>query len=60
MSTQELKFKFGVLQQQEIKFSKMSNGNIEVEVWGYDEYNSFELDRNQSHLLMLYLQDHLK
>lgn len=37
------------------KFSKLEDGRIKICVNGQSNY----LDRNQAHLLMLYLQEHL-
>lgn len=58
MSVKELSFEFGVLKGEQVKFTKHGD-KIKLEVWGYDGYDSFDLDRNQVHLLMLYLQEHL-
>jgi len=39
---------------------KETGDKIEVEIVGLDSFAFVWLDRNQAHLLMLYLQEHLK
>ncbi len=56
MSVKELKFEdeYGSME-----VSKDDADMICIELWK-ENYSQFTLDRNQAHLLMLYLQEHLK
>lgn len=70
MSVEQLKFKkeFELDGQPRVNYLRAHyNGkgiiNISItagKVDGVEKVNRFKLDRNQAHLLMLYLQEHLK
>lgn len=59
MSVKELKF-YGINGWETDLFTDAKNDKIKIELIGANYSLDYNLDRNQAHLLMLYLQEHLK
>lgn len=58
MSAKELKF-YGTNGWETDLFVEIEDSKIKIELVDTEFSGSYKLDRNQAHLLMLYLQEHL-